>query len=144
MADRDHLENAFSMPKGFKIHEVRPRRREILETAKPLAAPAAPPPLARPISSRSTSPIRFPSQTAVTQGTARIPQDLTPWLNAGTITQGLLDDPNQMLRKGDFGSEDPVHDHDDREHESEIATFRRRNEQYRVSARQRRRRVDER
>ena len=45
------------------------------------------------------APIRFPSQTAATQATARIPQDLTPWLNAGTITQGLLDDPNQMLRK---------------------------------------------
>ncbi len=43
--------------------------------------------------------IPFPSQTAATQGTARIPQDLTPWINAGTITQGLLDDPNAMLRK---------------------------------------------
>ena len=45
------------------------------------------------------APIRFPSQTAITQGTARIPQDLTPWLNAGTITQGLLDDPNLLLKK---------------------------------------------
>lgn len=43
--------------------------------------------------------IRFPSQTAATPGTARIPQDLTPWMSAGTITQGLLDDPNQMLKK---------------------------------------------
>ena len=43
--------------------------------------------------------IRFPSQTALTQGTARLPQDLTPWTDAGTITQGLLDDPNTMLRK---------------------------------------------
>lgn len=43
--------------------------------------------------------IRFPSQTAAAQGTARIPQDLTPWMNAGTITQGVLDDPNAMLRK---------------------------------------------
>jgi hypothetical protein len=242
MADRDHLENAFSMPKGFKIHEVRPRTREILEGVTPLALPAAPPPLGplaafvgnwngmgfntifrpqhqtfplptpapgdnllelnltsetlsfndslgsipnrgmlqddlfmngvpyvqsindvtnpapptgihfepgiwlsvpattdpqEPISvARMASiphgttiiaqgvilpttngppnihpvditpfpigggaPIRFPSQTAATQGTARIPQDLTPWLNAGTITQGLLDDPNQMLKK---------------------------------------------
>jgi hypothetical protein len=242
MADRDHLENAFSMPKGFKIHEVRPRRHEILESVTPLALPAAPPPLGplaafvgtwngmgfntifRPqhqtfplptpspgdnllelnLTSETLSfndslgsipnrgmlqddlfmngvpyvqsindvtnpapptgihfepgiwlsvpattdpqesisvarmasiphgttviaqgvalpttngppniqptditpfpigggaPIRFPSQTALTQGAARIPQDLTPWLNAGTITQGLLDDPNQMLRK---------------------------------------------
>jgi hypothetical protein len=245
MADRDHLENAFSMPKGFKIHEVRPRARAILEGVAAhaqLAAPASPPPLGpldafvgtwngmgfntifrpqnqtfplpipapgdnllelnltsetlsfnaslgsipnrgmlqddlfmngvpyvqsindvtnpapptgihfepgiwlsvpattdpqEPISvARMASiphgttiiaqgvvlpttngppniqpvditpfpigggaPIRFPSQTAATQATARIPQDLTPWLNAGTITQGLLDDPNQMLRK---------------------------------------------
>jgi hypothetical protein len=42
--------------------------------------------------------IRFPSQTAAAQGTARIPQDLTPWISAGTITQGLLDDPNLLLR----------------------------------------------
>ena len=45
------------------------------------------------------APIRFPSQTAAAQGTARIPQDLTPWINAGTITQGLLDDPNLLLRQ---------------------------------------------
>ena len=245
MADRDHLENAFSMPKGFKIYEVRPRAREILEgvpSPAALAAPTAPPPLGplaafvgtwngmgfntifrpqhqtfplptpapgdnllelnltsetlsfnaslgsipnrgmlqddlfmngvpyvqsindvtnpapptgihfepgiwlsvpattnpqEPISvARMASiphgttiiaqgvvlpatngppniqpvditpfpigggaPIRFPSQTAATQGTARIPQDLTPWLNAGTITQKLLDDPNLMLTK---------------------------------------------
>jgi hypothetical protein len=42
--------------------------------------------------------IRFPSQTAAAQGTARIPQDLTPWIKAGTITQELLDDPNRLLR----------------------------------------------
>jgi hypothetical protein len=48
---------------------------------------------------RGGGPISFPSQTAANQGTARIPQDLTPWTNAGTITQGLLDDPNAMLRK---------------------------------------------
>ena len=42
--------------------------------------------------------IRFPSQTATAQGTARLPQDLTPWINAGTITQALLDDPNSLLR----------------------------------------------
>ena len=41
---------------------------------------------------------RFPSQTAANQGTARLPQDLTPWVNAGTITQAVLDDPNSLLR----------------------------------------------
>jgi hypothetical protein len=44
------------------------------------------------------APIKFPSQTAANQNTARIPQDLTPWMNAGTITQALLDDPNLLLK----------------------------------------------
>lgn len=42
--------------------------------------------------------IKFPSQTAATGGTARIPQDLGPWITAGTITQAMLDDPNSVLR----------------------------------------------
>ena len=44
------------------------------------------------------APIKFPSQTASKQDTARIPQDLTAWIKAGTITQALLDDPNSLLR----------------------------------------------
>jgi hypothetical protein len=39
----------------------------------------------------------FPSQTATNQNTPRIPQDLTPFINAGTITQAMLDDPNVVL-----------------------------------------------
>jgi hypothetical protein len=42
--------------------------------------------------------IRFPSQTAATAGTSRIPQDLTPFITAGSITQDMLDDPNTLLR----------------------------------------------
>jgi hypothetical protein len=42
--------------------------------------------------------IQFPSQTAANKGTARIPQDLTPFVAAGTITQEMLDDPNTFLR----------------------------------------------
>lgn len=41
---------------------------------------------------------RFASQTAAAQGTPRIPQDLTPFIAAGTITQAILDDPNTILR----------------------------------------------
>jgi hypothetical protein len=41
---------------------------------------------------------KFPSQTAANQETARIPQDLTPFMLHGTITQALLDDPNSLLR----------------------------------------------
>jgi hypothetical protein len=40
----------------------------------------------------------FSSQTATTGNTARIPQDLTPFITAGTITQEMLTDPNTLLR----------------------------------------------
>jgi len=42
--------------------------------------------------------IKFPSQTATDQKTPRIPQDLTHFIAAGTITQAMLDDPNTLLR----------------------------------------------
>jgi len=43
--------------------------------------------------------IRFPSQTAASpKPTARIPQDLSAFIAAGTITQAILDDPNSLLR----------------------------------------------
>ena len=44
------------------------------------------------------SKIRFAGQTATNPGTPRIPQDLTPFITAGTITQAILDDPNTILR----------------------------------------------
>ncbi len=46
-----------------------------------------------------TAKIRFASQTAVNHGTPRIPQDLTSFIAAGTITQPILDDPNTLLRE---------------------------------------------
>jgi hypothetical protein len=42
--------------------------------------------------------IRFISQTADRTDTPRIPQDLTAFITAGTITQTILDDPNTLLR----------------------------------------------
>jgi hypothetical protein len=42
--------------------------------------------------------IPFPSQTAANAATARIPQDLTAFIDAGTITQAILTDPNTVLR----------------------------------------------
>jgi len=51
--------------------------------------PPPPPPAGR---------LRFASQTAASNGTARIPQDLTSFITAGTITQAILDDPNKILR----------------------------------------------
>ena len=40
----------------------------------------------------------FESQTATNAGTARIPQDLTPFIAAGTITQAILENPNVVLQ----------------------------------------------
>jgi hypothetical protein len=48
-----------------------------------------------------TSPphlITFASQTAANSDTPRIPQDLTKFIAAGTITQAILNDPNTVLR----------------------------------------------
>ena len=42
--------------------------------------------------------IRFPSQTTGNASTPRLPQNLTPFIAAGTITQAMLDDPNTVLR----------------------------------------------
>lgn len=42
--------------------------------------------------------ITFPSQTAASNDTARIPQDLSSFVAAGTITQAMLNDPNTVLR----------------------------------------------
>ena len=43
-------------------------------------------------------PIKFPSQTATNAGTFRLPQDLTDFIAAGTITQPILDNPNIILK----------------------------------------------
>jgi hypothetical protein len=40
----------------------------------------------------------FPSQVATNKVTPRIPQDLTSFIAAGTITQAMLTDPNTVLR----------------------------------------------
>ena len=45
-----------------------------------------------------TEKIHFPSQTATNAKTARLPQNLAPFIAAGTITQAILDDPNTVLR----------------------------------------------
>ena len=42
--------------------------------------------------------IKFASQTAANPNTPRIPQDLSSFIAAGTITQALLEDPNSLLR----------------------------------------------
>ena len=43
-------------------------------------------------------PFKFENQVAANSTTRRIPQDLTAFVTAGTITQAMLDDPNTLLR----------------------------------------------
>ncbi len=52
-------------------------------------------------STKETFP--FPSQTAAAANTFRIPQDLTSFIAAGTITQAILTDPNTVLRNAIAG-----------------------------------------
>jgi hypothetical protein len=44
------------------------------------------------------SKIPFPSQKVANEKTARIPQDLSSFVKAGTITQAMLTDPTTLLR----------------------------------------------
>jgi hypothetical protein len=50
------------------------------------------------IGGQPNNKVRFQNQTAANKATRRIPQDLTPFIAAGTITQAILDDPNTILR----------------------------------------------
>ncbi|TKA79279.1 hypothetical protein B0A55_04244 [Friedmanniomyces simplex] len=53
----------------------------------------------------SSPPIKIPfaSQTATNASTPRIPQDLSAFIAAGTITQAILTDPNTVLRNANTG-----------------------------------------
>jgi len=72
--------------------------------AQGIIASIAGPPTINPVditpfqTSNPANKIRFPSQTASNANTPRIPQDLSGFIAAGTITQALLDDPNSLLR----------------------------------------------
>lgn len=61
-------------------------------------APVIPPVSITPLFADDLGLSRMPSQTAASLNTSRIPQDLTPFIAAGTITQAMLDDPNVVLR----------------------------------------------
>lgn len=51
----------------------------------------------------TTNKIPFPSQTASATNTPRLPQDLSKFISAGTITQAILNDPNTVLRNANQG-----------------------------------------
>ena len=68
-------------------------------TSKTFSGPPTIPPVSiTPSLLSNGQPIVFPSQTAANAGTPRIPQDLGPFIAAGTITQAMLTDPNSVLR----------------------------------------------
>ena len=50
------------------------------------------------VNDAAQTPVTFPSQTATTSDSERIPQNLAPFIAAGTITQAILEDPNTVLR----------------------------------------------
>jgi hypothetical protein len=51
-----------------------------------------------PIGNPGGPPVRFPSQKVDDTGTFRVPQDLTSFIAAGTITQAILDNPNLIIK----------------------------------------------
>ncbi|MBV9654358.1 MAG: hypothetical protein JOZ42_07310 [Acetobacteraceae bacterium] len=84
-----------SIPHGTTINA------QTLEPTQTIAGPPVIPPVnITPFVIGSNPPnlIPFASQKAANQDTPRIPQDLTKFMAAGTITQEMLDDPNTVLR----------------------------------------------
>lgn len=67
-------------------------------TGVPDIQPVSITPFTIPTPTQPGTPVTFPSQTAATAGTARIPQDLTTFIKDGTITQEILTDPTTVLR----------------------------------------------
>jgi hypothetical protein len=81
-----------SIPHGTTIHA---QGKAVTASGKP-AFPVVP---INPFSTGSApdSGAPFANQTAAAAGTVRIPQDLTPFIKAGTITQAMLDNPVSLL-----------------------------------------------
>jgi hypothetical protein len=81
-----------SIPHGTTIEA-----QGLVDPAKP-GAPTIAAVDITPIINATGKPFKFPSQTATSANTLRIPQDLGPFIARGTITQAMLDDPNSLLR----------------------------------------------
>lgn len=89
-----------SIPHGTTVNAQGP------EPAGSIAGPPNIPPVnITPFVIGSSPPhfIPFASQIAANKDTPRIPQDLTKFIAAGTITQAILNDPNQVLREAIAG-----------------------------------------
>ena len=83
-----------SIPHGTTIEA-----QGLVDAAKP-GPPTIAPVDITPFKTGSNPPakIKFASQTAADKNTPRIPQDLSPFITRGTLTQAMLDDPNSLLR----------------------------------------------
>lgn len=88
----DSLSRMASIPHGTTINA------QCLLPATITQGPPVIPPISMTPGFIGGGPVKFPSQTASATNTARLPQDLTKFIAAGTITQAILDDPNTILR----------------------------------------------
>jgi len=89
-----------SIPHGTTINA------QTLEPSTSIKGPPCIPPVSiTPFVIGSSPPtlITFVSQDATNPATPRIPQDLTKFIAAGTITQAILHDPNTVLREAIAG-----------------------------------------
>jgi hypothetical protein len=83
-----------SIPHGTTINA-----QTLAPTSSIAGKPTIPPVSITPfVIGQPTDLIKFVSQTAANKNTPRIPQDLTKFIAAGSITQAVLDDPNTLLR----------------------------------------------
>lgn len=96
----ESLSRMASIPHGTTINA-----QGVAPTATTPGPPSIPPTSITPflINTNPPSPVTFPSQTATLTNTLRLPQDLSPFIKTGTITQAILDDPNTVLRNANIG-----------------------------------------
>lgn len=93
------LNRMASIPHGTTINA-----QGLAPTAAKPGPPSIPPTSITPfVIGDPTNKVPFPNQTANLTNTLRLPQDLTAFIKAGTITQAILDDPNTVLRQANEG-----------------------------------------
>ncbi|KAF4450409.1 hypothetical protein F53441_6408 [Fusarium austroafricanum] len=92
------LSRMASIPHGTSINA-----QTFVETVTAKGAPVFSPVDITPTIVGSTQKVVFRSQTLTNKDTHRLPQDLSSFDKAGTITQAILTDPNTVLRNANIG-----------------------------------------
>ncbi|RGP81026.1 hypothetical protein FLONG3_815 [Fusarium longipes] len=92
------LSRMASIPHGTSINV-----QSFQPTVTTKGAPNIPSVSITPLIVNSTQTVGFRSQTATNNNTHRLPQDLSAFIKAGTITQDILTDPNTVLRNANHG-----------------------------------------